>query len=46
MSHMDNIRAIKYYSSKTMVQLRIGNYKLDELIKMSVGALSVSGLRY
>ena len=33
--HADNIRSISYYSNKVTVKLRIGTFKLDNLIKNS-----------
>ena len=46
MNHMDNVRAIKFFSNKTVVQLRIGSYKLPKLIDKTYWALRINGLRY
>lgn len=33
MYHADNIRSIKFFQSKVIIQLRIGTYKYTELVK-------------
>lgn len=46
MKHMDVIRSIRYYSTKTVIKLRVGSYNLDNLVRKSLWALSIGGLRY
>ena len=46
MDHMDNVRAIKFFSNKIAVQLRIGSYKLPKLIDKTYWTLRINGLRY
>jgi len=38
--------SIQYYSTKTIIKLRIGTYTLDNLANKSYWALSIGGLRY
>ena len=40
------IRSIRYYSTKTVIKLRVGSYNLDNLVRKSRWALSIDGLRY
>lgn len=46
MKHMDVIRSIRYYSTKTVIKLRVGSYNLDNLVRKNLWALSIGGLRY
>lgn len=46
MNHMDVIRSVRYYSTKTVIKLRIGSYTLDNLVNKTYWALSIDGLRY
>ena len=46
MKHMDVIRSIRYYSTKTVIKLRVGSYDLDNLVRKNLWALSIGGLRY
>lgn len=46
MKHMDVIRSIRYYSTKTVIKLRVGSYNLDNLVRKSLWTLSIGGLRY
>ena len=46
MKHMDVIRSIRYYSTKTVIKLRVGSYNLDSLVRKSLWTLSIGGLRY
>lgn len=46
MKHMDVVRSIRYYSTKTVIKLRVGSYSLDKLVSKSFWALSIGGLRY
>lgn len=46
MRHMDVVRSIRYYSTKTVIKLRVGSYSLDKLVSKSFWALSIGGLRY
>mgnify|MGYP000855217029 FL=1 len=44
--HADNIRSIKYYSNKVVVQLRIGSYKYTDLVKTNYfKTWEVSGMK-
>lgn len=46
MKHMEVIRSIRYYSTKTVIKLRVGSYNLDNLVGKNLWALSIGGLRY
>lgn len=46
MKHMDVIRSIRYYSTKTVIKLRVGSYNLDNLVRKNLWTLSIGGLRY
>lgn len=46
LAHADNIRSIKYYSTKIVIQLRIGSYHYTDLIKDQYFKVwSVSGIK-
>lgn len=44
--HADNIRSIKYYSNKVVVQLRIGSYKFTDIANnKTFRSWSISGIK-
>ncbi|TYR37427.1 hypothetical protein FXV77_05330 [Sphingobacterium phlebotomi] len=46
MYHADNIRSIKFFQSKVIIQLRIGTYKYTDLVKDNyLKTWSVSGIK-